>query len=185
MRAARVRPARARVLRLAGVREDEEMSWKKYALAVLLFNLLGASWSTRCSAYKGRCRSIPRDSLPSLPSSSFNTAVSFATNTNWQAYGGETTMSYLTQMLGAHGAEFRLGGRRHGGAGRLDPGLHAANDATGSATSGSISSAHALHPAAAVARARARAGVAGRRADIRRLRDGNLLQATTDADGKR
>ena len=53
------------------------------------------------------------------PDSSFNTAVSFATNTNWQGYGGEATMSYLTQMLGADGAELRLGRRRHGHAGRV------------------------------------------------------------------
>ena len=52
------------------------------------------------------------------PDSSFNTAVSFATNTNWQGYGGETTMSYLTQMLGLTRAELRLGRDRHGGAGR-------------------------------------------------------------------
>ena len=48
------------------------------------------------------------------PDSSFNTAVSFATNTNWQGYGGEATMSYLTQMLGLDGAELRLGRDRHG-----------------------------------------------------------------------
>ena len=59
------------------------------------------------------------------PDSSFNTAVSFATNTNWQGYGGESTMSYLTQMLGAGGAELLLGRDRHRGAGRADPRLRA------------------------------------------------------------
>ena len=56
----------------------------------------------RAAAAAGRgCRSTRRTSARSSPDSSFNTAVSFATNTNWQGYGGETTMSYLTQMLGA------------------------------------------------------------------------------------
>ncbi len=45
----------------------------------------------------------------------FNVAISFVTNTNWQWYSGELTMSHLTQMLGLHGAELRVGGGRHGG----------------------------------------------------------------------
>ena len=71
------------------------------------------------------------------PDSSFNTAVSFVTNTNWQGYGGEITMSYLTQMLGAHGAELRVRRDRHGGAGRADPRLRAPEGRAASATSGS------------------------------------------------
>ena len=59
------------------------------------------SSSTCCSACRACCRSTRRACGAVTPDSSFNTAVSFATNTNWQGYGGETTMSYLTQMLGA------------------------------------------------------------------------------------
>ena len=71
------------------------------------------SSSTLLQRAAGRaCRSTRRASAAVTPDSSFNTAVSFATNTNWQGYGGETTMSYLTQMLGADGAELRLGGGR-------------------------------------------------------------------------
>ena len=60
---------------------------------------------------------------PVSPDSSFNTAVSFTTNTNWQGYGGETTMSYLTQMLALTVQNFLSAATRHGGSGRDDPGL--------------------------------------------------------------
>jgi K+-transporting ATPase ATPase A chain len=60
---------------------------------------------------------------PRVPA--FNTAVSFATNTNWQAYGGETTMSYLTQMLGLTVQNFVSAATGHGGARGADPRLHA------------------------------------------------------------
>ena len=92
------------------------MTWKTYAVAMLLFNAARPARRLRCcSACRACCRSIPQGFGAVTPDSSFNTAVSFATNTNWQGYGGETTMSYLTQMLGADGAELRLGGDRHGG----------------------------------------------------------------------
>ena len=120
------------------------------------------------------------------PDSSFNTAVSFATNTNWQGYGGETTMSYLTQMLGLARAELRVGRDRHGRAGRADPRLRAPADAT---TIGNfwvdLTRSDALHPAAAVARARARARVAGRRADASTPYARPSTLARADDDGRR
>ena len=70
-----------------------------YARGLLLFSPSRCSRSTCCSAYRSGCRSTPP--TRSRPTRlAFNTAVSFATNTNWQGYGGEPTMSYLTQMLG-------------------------------------------------------------------------------------
>ena len=54
----------------------------------------------------------PTDMANVAPALSFNTAVSFVTNTNWQSYGGETTLSHLTQMVGPHGAELRVRGGR-------------------------------------------------------------------------
>jgi K+-transporting ATPase ATPase A chain len=86
------------IYRLAGV-GDADMSWKEYALAFCSSMCSASWWYTPCSA----CRSAPFESMkfgPVTPDQAFNTAVSFATNTNWQSYGGETTMSYLTQMLG-------------------------------------------------------------------------------------
>jgi potassium-transporting ATPase potassium-binding subunit len=86
--------------RLAGVRSDEEMGWKTYAASVLVFNLLGALVVFALQRVQASLPLNPAG-LPAVsPEVSFNTAVSFATNTNWQAYGGETTMSHLTQMLG-------------------------------------------------------------------------------------
>ena len=81
---------------------------------MLLFNAAGflLVYAPACGCRRC-CRSIRRSSPRSPPDLAFNTAVSFATNTNWQNYGGESTLSYLTQMVGADDAELRLGGDRH------------------------------------------------------------------------
>jgi len=76
------------------------MRWTEYAVGFLVFNLLGALAVSRCNACKLICRLIHRTCPASVRNSAFNTAASFATNTNWQGYSGEVTMSYLTQMLG-------------------------------------------------------------------------------------
>ena len=87
------------VYRLSGVRADQEMDWKVYALTMLLFNVRGSPARLPPPARPGRAPAEPAGFGAVSPDSSFNTAVSFATNTNWQGYGGESTMSYLTQML--------------------------------------------------------------------------------------
>ena len=86
-------------------------------LAMLVFNLLGLLAVYVLQRLQGILPLNPQGLGAVSPDLAFNTAVSFATNTNWQSYGGETTMSYLTQMLGADRAELRLGGDGHGGAG--------------------------------------------------------------------
>jgi potassium-transporting ATPase potassium-binding subunit len=88
------------VYRLAGVRPDQEMSWKTYAAAMLVFNFAGLLAVYLLQRLQEGLPLNPQGFGAVSPDSSFNTAVSFATNTNWQGYGGETTMSYLTQMLG-------------------------------------------------------------------------------------
>jgi K+-transporting ATPase ATPase A chain len=88
------------VYRLAGVRADSEMGWKDYALAMLVFNFAGILVVYALQRLQGVLPFNPQVLGAVSPDSSFNTAVSFGTNTNWQGYGGETTMSYLTQMLG-------------------------------------------------------------------------------------
>jgi K+-transporting ATPase ATPase A chain len=85
--------------RLGGIRPGEEMGWRTYALAMLLFNLLGLLTVYAVQRLQGALPLNPQGMGAVSPDSSFNTAVSFATNTNWQGYGGESTMSYLTQML--------------------------------------------------------------------------------------
>ncbi|HEY6559915.1 MAG TPA: potassium-transporting ATPase subunit KdpA [Polyangiaceae bacterium] len=88
------------VYRLSGVRADEEMPWKKYAAALLLFNLLGTLVVYVLLRLQAALPLNPARLPAVAPELAFNTAVSFATNTNWQAYAGETTLSHLVQMLG-------------------------------------------------------------------------------------
>lgn len=86
--------------KLAGVKDGEEMGWKHYALAILIFNALGVLAVYALQRFQGGLPLNPAEFGAVSPDSSFNTALSFVTNTNWQGYAGETTMSYLTQMLG-------------------------------------------------------------------------------------
>src|SRR5215470_13802545 len=85
--------------RLAGVDPDQGMTWRTYAIAMLLFNLAGLLVVYLLQRFQGVLPLNPQGLGAVSADSSFNTAVSFATNTNWQGYGGESTMSYLTQML--------------------------------------------------------------------------------------
>jgi K+-transporting ATPase ATPase A chain len=92
-------PVEKWIYRLSGVKSEEGMSWKTYAIAMMLFNILGILVVYFIQRFQAVLPLNPM-SMPAVsPDSSFNTAVSFATNTNWQGYGGESTMSYLTQML--------------------------------------------------------------------------------------
>ena len=94
-----MRPLEKLIYRLCGVKPDDEMNWKVYAVAMMLFNVLGLLVVYAFQRLQGFLPLNPQGFGAVSPDSSFNTAVSFATNTNWQGYGGETTMSYLTQML--------------------------------------------------------------------------------------
>jgi K+-transporting ATPase ATPase A chain len=86
--------------RLAGINPNEEMDWKANSVAMLLFNVVGVFVVYALQRLQQYLPLNPQSLGAVSPDSSFNTAVSFASNTNWQGYGGETTMSYLTQMLG-------------------------------------------------------------------------------------
>lgn len=88
------------IYRVAGIRRDQEMGWRTYAAAVLIFSAVGLLVVYGLQRLQAMLPCNPQDLAAVTPDSSFNTAVSFVTNTNWQGYGGETTMSYLTQMLG-------------------------------------------------------------------------------------
>ena len=76
------------------------MPWKVYAVAVMLFNIIGIIIVYAIQRFQAQLPLNPISLAAVSPDLSFNTAVSFATNTNWQSYGGETTLSYLTQMIG-------------------------------------------------------------------------------------
>lgn len=92
--------AEAWLCRLCGVRTDTEMGWRQYALALLLFNALGVLMVYALQRLQLWLPLNPQGMGNVTPDSAFNTAISFVSNTNWQGYGGEATMSYLTQMLG-------------------------------------------------------------------------------------
>ncbi|HBI70538.1 MAG TPA: potassium-transporting ATPase subunit KdpA [Massilia sp.] len=92
--------------RAAGPAADQEQGWRAYACALLLFNAVGALFVYAVQRLQGALPLNPQ-ALPGVSAdSSFNTAVSFVANTNWQGYGGEQTMSYLTQMLALAGQNF-------------------------------------------------------------------------------
>ena len=93
-------PLEQLIYRIAGVHADDEMRWTTYAWAMLLFNMLGLLVVFGFQLFQGLLPLNPQGFGAVRPDLAFNTAVSFATNTNWQNYGGETTLSYLTQMLG-------------------------------------------------------------------------------------
>ena len=93
-------PVERFIYRISGVRPDEDMNWKTYAIAVLLFNVFGLLAVYALQRLQAVLPLNPMALGPVTPDSSWNTATSFATNTNWQGYGGEVTMSYLNQMLG-------------------------------------------------------------------------------------
>jgi len=95
-----LRPIELLVYRVARIDEQAEVDWKRYAVGMLLFNFVGFLFVYLLQRLQGLLPLNPADMPAVTPDSSFNTAVSFATNTNWQGYGGESTMSYLTQMLG-------------------------------------------------------------------------------------
>ncbi|HEX3136563.1 MAG TPA: potassium-transporting ATPase subunit KdpA, partial [Casimicrobiaceae bacterium] len=93
-------PIERGIYRLAAIKPSVESNWKRYALALLLFNFIGLVVVYLLQRLQGVLPLNPQGFAAVSPDSSFNTAVSFASNTNWQGYGGEATMSYLTQMLG-------------------------------------------------------------------------------------
>ena len=88
------------ILRSAGISADREMTWGAYALAVLMFNLVGFAVLYVILRVQGTLPLNPDGIGGMAPDLAFNTAISFVTNTNWQAYSGEAQLSYLSQMAG-------------------------------------------------------------------------------------
>ncbi len=95
-----IEPVARFIYRLARVDVKKEMDWKTYAVAVLIFNFVGILLLYLIQRLQSMLPLNPEGLVAVPPGLAFNTAVSFVINTNWQSYSGETTMSYLTQMLG-------------------------------------------------------------------------------------
>jgi len=95
-----LRPVERLLYRLTGVDETREMRWTEYAIAIVLFSVVSMLLTYLIQRLQDVLPFNPQGLSNIEPSSSFNTAASFTTNTNWQSYVGETTMSYLSQMAG-------------------------------------------------------------------------------------
>jgi K+-transporting ATPase ATPase A chain len=93
-------PLERLIYRCAGIDPAVETDWKRYTAQVLMMSLVGFAVVYMLQRLQGVLPLNPAELAAVAPDSSFNTAVSFATNTNWQGYAGEATMSFLTQMLG-------------------------------------------------------------------------------------
>ena len=92
--------------RLCGIRPDREMEWTTYAFAILLFSGIGMAFVYSLQRLQALLPLNPRHLGSVPPALAFNTAASYVTNTNWQAYSGETTMSHLIQMLALTSQDF-------------------------------------------------------------------------------
>src|SRR6266508_3737197 len=95
-----LRPLERLIYRLSGVNEERTMRWTEYAAAMLLYSVVSMLVLYALQRLQYYLPFNPQKLAGVSTHSSFNTAASFTTNTNWQGYGGETTMSYLTQMAG-------------------------------------------------------------------------------------
>src|SRR6266567_1943215 len=95
-----VRPLERVTYRLMGVDSSKEHNWKQYTLAMLLFSLVGCVFTYAILRLQNILPLNPQGLGPVSPDLAFNTAVSFTTNTNWQNYSGESTLSYFAQMVG-------------------------------------------------------------------------------------
>jgi potassium-transporting ATPase potassium-binding subunit len=93
-------PVERGIYRLMGVQAEEDMDWKIYTIAVLMFSLVGMLFLYALQRLQGLLPLNPQQFGAVNPDLALNTAASFTTNTNWQNYAGETTLSYMTQMLG-------------------------------------------------------------------------------------
>ena len=101
-----VRRAEDLIYRVSGTRADASMNWKTYTVCLLVFNTVGALAVYGIQRLQASLPLNPQAFANVSPDSAFNTAVSFVSNTNWQGYAGESTMSYLTQMLALTGQNF-------------------------------------------------------------------------------
>ena len=95
-----IRPLEKLVYRICSIDENQEMSWKRYAYALIIFNIIGITFLFILQLIQNYLPLNPAQISGVRWDTAINTAISFTTNTNWQSYAGESTMSYLTQMLG-------------------------------------------------------------------------------------
>ena len=169
------RPIERLIYRLTGVSDDpekREMPWTTYAGAMLLFHVVSLFVVYVILRLQDHLPLNPQGMSAMTPDLSWNTAISFVTNTNWQSYGGESTLELLRADARACGAELRLRGGGHGDPRRARPRHLAQAGDRHRQLLGRYDPHDALHPAAALVRVRALPGLAGRRADVQRVPHG-------------
>ena len=172
--------------RLIGKQAGVEMGWKRYAVALLVFNLLGLLAVYAIQRAQGTLPLNPQGFAGVAPDLAFNTAASFASNTNWQAYGGETTMSYLTQMAALTVQNFVSAATGMAVVVALIRGLRARSASTLGNFWVDLTRGDAVHPAAPLNRAGALPRVTGRDPEPVRLRHraaGGRFGPADPADG--
>ena len=164
-----LRPIERVIYRVTCVDENHEMRWTEYAVSVLLFSAVSMLVLYLIQRLQAHLPFNPQKLGAVAKDLSFNTAASFTTNTNWQAYTPETTMSYLSQMAGLGVSQLRLGGRRH----RAGDCFHSWHRAPGDADHRQFLGGHGsqlpLGVAANLYRRRSAAGVARRSAELETL----------------
>ena len=168
-----LRPVEAGLYAAGGIDEKREQHWLTYTVAMLLFNVGGFLILYALMRLQGVLPFNPAEQSAVAPDLSFNTAVSFITNTNWQNYGGESTMSYLVQMLGLTLQNFLSAATGIVLAVALIRGFARVVDAHHRQFLGRSHPLHALRAAADLRRLRAVPGLAGHAADARPLRRGD------------
>ena len=136
--------------KVAGVREDVEQRWTQYTASLLAFSIFGFLLVYLLQRAQAYLPFNPQNfGTPNVtPDLAFNTAVSFLTNTNWQAYSGESTLSYFVQMAALDGSEFRFGRGRNGDRDRRDPRLRAPGNEDARQFLGGYDARHGLRAAA-------------------------------------
>ncbi len=95
-----LRPCEQLLYRLLGIKSSQEQSWQQYAVSLFAFSLVSLLFTYAVLRLQHLLPLNPQGFGPVSPDLAFNTAVSFTTNTNWQSYGGESTLSYFSQMVG-------------------------------------------------------------------------------------
>ncbi len=166
-------PVERGLYRVAGVDETREQTWITYTVAMLLFNAAGFLCVYALMRLQGFLPLNPAGMSAVAPDLTFNTAVSFATNTNWQNYGGESTLSYLTQMVGLTTQNFVSAATGIALVVALIRGFARASGKTVGNFWVDLTRSHSLRAAAACDRRRAHSRLAGCPAKSRRLRGCN------------
>ncbi len=164
-----LRPVEAAIYWAGGVDEKREQNWLMYTVGMLLFHVGGFLILYGLMRFQAVLPFNPAEQSAVAPDLTFNTAVSFITNTNWQNYGGEGTLSYLTADARPHAPELPVGGDRHRAGSCAHSRVRARVSKDDRQFLGRYHPLHALHPDADLRRRRAVPGLAGHAADARPL----------------